>query len=109
MLDFARWNFELSKTDKNGVKLVDTLKQAWKTTGKKPSKLDPPVDLPFEVVHVWEWYVDLSRATNNGMGISGISYTEIYYWSKLKKIELTQFELDLIADLDKLFIEVKSE
>lgn len=109
MIEYARWNFELTKIDKTGTTLYATLNQVWKTTKKKPEQLNPPCEIPFQLIHVWEWFLELSEVRQNyGFGISKLTYTEIHSWSTLNDNYITPFEIGIIRKLDNEFVKMRS-
>ena len=63
-----------------------------------------PVDMPIELLYLWEWYLELSAGRNYGSmgGPLPISHLEIAGWCGLNGIELEKWELRTIKALDRL-------
>jgi len=65
---------------------------------------DPPA-IPDAVIHVWEWWWQLSARRSSGYdSISPLSYSEIYYWSALTRTQISPIEIDIIVKLDDAYI-----
>ena len=62
------------------------------------------MDLPFEICSVWEWWSDLNKTRQSGMDICTVTYTEIFAWANLKKIDLHEFEVDCITAIDNFYV-----
>lgn len=63
------------------------------------------VECPFELLHVWEWFLELDKTRpNNGMGISAITHTEITSWADGMNIELLPFERKAIRAVDEAYV-----
>jgi hypothetical protein len=63
------------------------------------------LDCPFEVEHIWDWFLHLNRRRQNGMSINPISHQEITAWSEGMKKAITPFERDALTQLDDAYIE----
>lgn len=62
-------------------------------------------DIPEAVEHVFEWFMELSRARgSNGFGSNPISHMEIAAWSALYGIQPLPRELRMIAAMDAAFL-----
>lgn len=73
-------------------------------TGITPPQLDVP-PLPHELVHVWEYFCQLStKRCNGGMAPNPISDQQIMAWERRHRISLTPFEGECIDALDVLFL-----
>lgn len=68
-------------------------------TGQDLPELNGP-EMPDIVAHVWEWFLQLSAARQQG----ALSYSEIKAWSELTHTPITPFELELIKALDTEFL-----
>ncbi|WP_444542096.1 phage tail assembly chaperone [Chitinolyticbacter meiyuanensis] len=74
-------------------------------TGTTPDGLIPP-PFPIQLTYLWRWFVELSGArTGNGFGPNSISYAEIAAWSGLKRIQLADWELDTLVELDRAWLD----
>ncbi|WP_426076896.1 phage tail assembly chaperone [Janthinobacterium sp. PSPC3-1] len=67
-----------------------------------PEAEAPP--LPFELAHVWEWFVQLNRKRQNGMAVNPIASTEILAWQARHRLAVEPFEHQLLDSLDALFL-----
>ncbi|MGK5020757.1 phage tail assembly chaperone [Janthinobacterium sp. LB2P10] len=77
-------------------------------TGKVPPGLDiPPV--PHELIHVWQYFLDMNRKRQCGMSISPLADSEILAWERRNRITLTPFEGECIDALDEVFLASASE
>jgi len=73
-------------------------------TGTLPDELIEPA-LPGALAYVWMWFLDLSATRgSNGFGPSALGFRDIAAWSELMRIRPTPFEVDLIRNLDGLFL-----
>lgn len=74
-----------------------------------PEELTGPKE-PEVFAYLWEYYLKLSkRRENNGFGVSSISPQTITAWMDLLKIKLEPWEIELICELDDIFVEVFSK
>jgi len=63
----------------------------------------PPI--PKSLTYLWGFFLELSRQRgSNGFGPSPLAYTDIYSWTKLTKIRLSGWEIDLILKLDSAYL-----
>jgi len=66
--------------------------------------------MPELMSHVYEWFINLTNTRRNyGWGVTPLTYTEIYCWSKLRGIELDDWELDTLLTLDRVYISVEAD
>lgn len=73
-------------------------------TGIMPPQLDVP-PIPHELVHVWEYFCQLSsKRTSGGMAANPISDEQIMAWERRHRIQLTPFEGECIDALDQVFL-----
>jgi len=67
----------------------------------------PP--FPHALGHLWRLFGRLSeRRASNGFGPSPISYLEISAFCELTRLKLDSFELEILEDLDSLFLSAKA-
>jgi hypothetical protein len=98
--------FKLDKVDKSGTTWRATLRQLWKTTGKKPKGLTPP-KLPTLAALPFEWWKELNRArTCSELGLNPLSFESIRAWSEIRRITLDPFDLTLIQAIDRAYLQV---
>ena len=68
----------------------------------------PP--LPTELVHVLNWYFELSsRRAVTSAGVQAIQYSEILAWMTCTQTFLEPIEIDLICQLDNVYRTEQSE
>jgi len=78
-----------------------------KQTGRRPKELDPPVDFPNLLIHVWNAFISLSGTRQAGFSGPGpISYRDIKDWMDLTKNRLSPRDVELVVDLDKIYLRV---
>jgi hypothetical protein len=66
--------------------------------------------LPQHLNYLWNFYQELQLTRyNNGWSAQPLTYTEIYSWSKLRRILLDAWELDSLLKLDDLFLSIEAK
>lgn len=80
-----------------------------KQTGIKPPQLRDLVDLPESCEHVWMWFLRLNNTRPSGMGISSISYAEMYGFFQIEGIKPLPWEVRLLNQLDNIAIDHMSK
>jgi hypothetical protein len=74
-------------------------------TGKDHPDLTPPIQCPSEIFYLWGWFWQI----NQGRAVAGmgtmlpIPPSEINAWCQLRRVELENWEIDVIWALDVLF------
>jgi hypothetical protein len=69
-----------------------------------PEQLEP-VDIIPETQYLWGYFCSLSGRRKYGEGGPfPIEYPEIESWARMRKIELTGWELDIIESLDRAYL-----
>ena len=89
----------------SGVSRRDHLKQvqAW-------GELEPPVEFPELLSHVWASFIELHNArASGGMGPSSITYEAIESWMQVTGNILLPWEVGAIKRLDMVWLKVNSE
>jgi hypothetical protein len=105
LIAHAEHTFALSKKEPDGATRRQHLEQVAAATGITPPDLVGP-DLPLELAYLLQWWAELSAA--RGQGFSGplpLSFTEIDAWSRLTGSALTAFEVSVLRDLDRAFLQ----
>lgn len=60
---------------------------------------------PQSLMYIWEWFMDLHRSRgSNGFGVNPLSWTEIKSWSDLMRKDLEVWEVQVIKNIDGLFL-----
>lgn len=94
----------LGTRDEKGVTTREYLEQRQKTTGKRAKELDLP-PFPNVVEHIWLWFIDLHRGRSYGMnGEEPLRWVDIQAWCNLRQKTLQSWEIDMIFELDRLWI-----
>lgn len=105
LIRFAKNEWPLLVTKKDGSTLKDHFLSAWKQTGEKPNELvyEP---LPQTMVPIWEWFHKLSRRRGHGMSPFPITYFDILAWQVLTGNELDSFDIECIVSLDEVWLSI---
>ena len=73
-------------------------------TGRRPKALDGP-ECPFGLVHVWNWWRDLSATRRSGWTPEPIGYADIMAWALLTDSRPRPAEVGAIVALDRAFLD----
>jgi hypothetical protein len=60
--------------------------------------------IPYELQHVWDWWMQLQATRSMGMEANHISYQEIANWSKLLNVKVTALEVRSLIALDSAYM-----
>lgn len=81
--------------------------QVKKQLGFAPEGLEPPVEFPELLEHIWVAFLHLRRRTPQGFsGPQPISPEQIIAWKKLHEHPLRPWEVEVIEVLDDLYMKV---
>lgn len=59
------------------------------------------------MAYQWRYFVELhGKRSSNGFGVNPISYQDMYAYFKLIRYTPEEWEIDLINQLDSVFLEV---
>ncbi|MCW9716756.1 phage tail assembly chaperone [Avibacterium sp. 21-594] len=80
----------------------------YEQTGIMPAELDikPP---PEPLEYLLDYFYALSLSRQSGMSVNPILYSEILAWSQLTKCTLEQWELEVIKQLDMVWLSAQIE
>ena len=107
--DYATAVFRLETPDKDGVSQRSKMEQVEKSSGKRPAALDHD-PMPEAANDAWAAWLDLHAGrTQNGMGISPVSWLDLDAWSRMRGHKPTYTELELIRTIDRAFCEVQAK
>lgn len=67
--------------------------KVWKQTGRKPKELEEVVPPPKDFKYLWDWLCDLPYP---------LSYTELEAWMRLTGRSLSRWQIQILAELDKV-------
>ena len=94
---WAREEFRLSKTDKNGTSRRAHLESA--------GVEDPnPKTFPEAMAHVWGWFLELASGRTCGMGANPITWEGMAAWSALTGARPAPWEVRAIRELDSAYL-----
>lgn len=63
--------------------------------------------LPFELSFIWSVFLELNAARgSNGFSPGPVSFVDISCWCWLKGVELFSYEINILRDLDVVWMEV---
>lgn len=72
-------------------------------TGRRPAELDGP-EMPDGVQHIWQWFLELNKRRDPGVGRSPITYTSMAAFFGLYGFTPDAWELRAIESLDDLIL-----
>lgn len=100
----------MQKPIQGGGTVRDGLLTYKRMTGKDHPEAVAPTKPPISIMYLYRWFMDMAR----GRPISGgvlltIPPSEIFAWTQLKRIILSDWELACIQDLDATYLRIMSE
>lgn len=67
-------------------------------------------ELPPALEFIWDWFLKLSQTRSYNMGgPNPITYTEIESFKRLFQLNITDWQIDLITDLDMVYLKVNAK
>ncbi len=63
-----------------------------------------PVEVPECVLHIWDWFAQMSPKRTNGMGVAPITSLEIEAWCRLHEVQITPFEVQALEAIDSTYV-----
>jgi hypothetical protein len=78
---------------------------AYNASGVLPEELESAPVLPDLAVHVWKWFLELSRGRDAGFAANPLKYSEIEAWCRLSGTRLEPWEIRAICRLDMAYFE----
>ena len=93
--------------DEQGASTLDHLISVYEATGVVPPELHrlQSGECPYSLFHVWVVFTHLSATrSSNGFGPNPITYQEIESYLNLGGIELTSDEVDILKQIDILYL-----
>jgi hypothetical protein len=110
LLTFAEFEFKLLQVVDGEKSLKDHLEQIEATTGVTPAELMNPVELPPELEHVWNWFIELSNSRPAGFsGLEPISFPLIESWMRTTGVAPTRFEVNTIRLIDDVYRKLRQK
>lgn len=109
-VEYARFEFELSKRQKDGATLREHLMLVWERSGQMPKHLAERPDLPDVLEPLWADFLDLH--VSRGVGMGGplpISFTDIDAWQRVTGNRLEGWQLAMIRRADAAYLATRSE
>jgi hypothetical protein len=118
-LDWVRSTFRLSRQvyDEKGKPQGTVREQLESVVRQSNGKIVPEMlanepDSPDKLLYLWGWFNEICKARRfdsmNGSPFA-LSYDMIYYWQKIKGIELLDDELKLLFLFDQAYLEFVRE
>jgi hypothetical protein len=108
LLEYATHEARLSKRNKAGESLRDTLEAVERMTGRMPAEGLNPVDDPDLLWDLWQHFLRLGASRTAGaMTANPISELEIWAFCRLRGLHLERWELDAIRRLDAIALSNK--
>lgn len=104
MLLFADEQFERSAKAADGNAKGEHLDAAKRHPLYREPQAPVRPQLPFELAHVWQLFVQMSRKRQNGMAVNPLSSLDILAWQLRHRIRLTAWEEELLDQLDAAYI-----
>ena len=96
----------LAKPDQNGVTEREHLEQIERQIGRPPEGLEGP-EFPSLLANVWSAFIRLSQARTQGMsGPNPITFEQIKAWKELTEYPLSPREVEVVKQLDSLWLKV---
>lgn len=74
-----------------------------------PELEGPP--LPVALAYLWGWFTELASARGgNGLGgVNPIGYAEMDAWARLRALDPTPFEIDVLRRLDQSYLTILAD
>jgi hypothetical protein len=104
LLLFADEQFERSAKAADGNAKGEHLDAAKRHPLYREPQAPVCAQLPFELAHVWQFFVQMNRKRQSGMAVNPLSSLEVLAWQLRHRIRLTTFEEDLIDRLDGAYL-----
>jgi len=107
LCEWAEHQFKLNTPDEGGTTQRQHLEQVERQTGRRPEALEPPTKFPMLLSHVWSAFLSLSNS--RGQGFSGpapIGYEQIKAWKELTDTPITNWEVESIIEIDRVYMGV---
>lgn len=104
MLRFANAQFERSAKAADGNNKGEHIDAARRHPLYREQHALVVAQLPFELAHVWQWFMQLNRKRQSGMAVNPLSSIDILAWQLRHRIRLTAWEEELLDQLDASFI-----
>jgi len=104
LLRFADEQFRRSARAADGNVKGDHLDAAKRHPLYREPEMATAEQLPFELAHVWQFFVQMNGKRQNGMAVNTLSGMDILAWQLRHRIRLSAFEEDLIDRLDGAYM-----
>jgi hypothetical protein len=111
LVAFAKFKFYWGGKQSDGATTAQHVERAKKNclasqviTDQTFSDAPEEVPCPWELMHVWEWFIELDATRQNGMGIGPITHTELRNWSANLQVHPLPFEVRAIMAIDRAFL-----
>lgn len=104
----------LARPMKGGTTYADHLRSVVRQSGGRivPPELLSKTPEPTRALYLWNYFAQVSKRRAHD-GFSGtpqpLSYSEVEAWTRLNRVRLQTFEVDLLFGLDDVFLQVKAK
>jgi hypothetical protein len=109
LVGYAQHEFALNKRQEDGTTARDHLEHEARNRamlGKPPPVQLESVELPYCVIYLWQWFLEVAGGRNyTDMGSPlPISYVELKAWTELTKTEPSVWEISAIKAIDHVYL-----
>jgi hypothetical protein len=104
-LAFARHNFELTTPRDDGSTLLAHLQSASEAMGRMHPTLANGPSFPAGLETLWRNFGELHKCRgSSGFSVARITFVDIDAWQRTRRIRLNPWEIDLIQQVDDLWL-----
>jgi len=68
-----------------------------------------PIELPYELAHLWQYLLEVGPASSISLGVIPISYQEIQAWMSITKVRLSPWEIVLLRRCSQQWVSSQQE
>lgn len=105
-MEYARWEFTMSKPDSKGVSLRKSLESVQKFAGIRPPELDQVVELPPLCIDWWLLWLELDKGRQTGQAIMAVTWSDMEAWARLTRRKLSLLDVEAIRAVDCVYVSV---
>jgi|SRR6056297_1063877 len=74
------------------------------------AQLDDAPEIPFYIVHIWEWFWQINKGRSAGMsGPNPITWQDIVNWNKLLNKQIRPIEVEILYEIDSVYLKKNAE
>lgn len=105
-MEYARWEFTLSRPDSKGVSLRKSLESVQRFTGITPPELQDPKELPELCADWWLMWIDMDKGRQIGQAVHAISWSEMESWARLTGRRLLPLDAEALRAVDATYVSI---